>query len=253
MAMNRFADCSSFPETLRIRLPSTLPMYLLRHLRVLLFAFAALGQLVAVSGLRAETALPPAPSSFILDRGNVLLPGAAATLSQRLRAAAEERGIWVYVVTLPSLGVPPSKQRERLVNMGDLYRSGWLGDRVGVVLLVDDESGAAMVAASDEANRRYPPLQRNILLEEPLRLIGKESLQRDKIEKTALAVVDVISRLQDEERQAKQRDRRVALSMGSVISGGVALLLFVHWKRRKSMTVTGSESNSKPTNSDSLF
>lgn len=228
-------------------------MFLLRHLRVPLLALAALGQPVTVPGLHAEMALPPAPSSFILDRGKVLLPESAAVLSQRLRTAAGERGIWVYVVTLPTLEVPPSKQRERLVNLGDFYRDGWLQDRVGVVLLFDDESGAAMVAASDAANRQYPPLQRNMLLEEPLRLIQKESFRRDKIEKTALAVVDAISQLQDEERQAKRRDRLVNLGMGAVISCGIALLLFVRWKRRKSVPATVAESNAKPTDSDSLF
>ena len=232
---------------------STLPMCVLQHLRVLLFALAAYGQLVAVPGLCADLVLPPAPAGFILDRGNVLLPGPAAALSQRLRVAAEERGIWVYVVTLPTLDVPPSKQRERLMNLGDFYRDGWLRDRVGVVLLVDDESGAAMVASSDEANRQYPPFQRNMLLEEPLRLIGKESLRRDKIEKTALAVVEVISRLQDEQKRAKQRDRRVAASMGVVIVAGVALLLFVRWKLGKFAPRAKVDSGSKPADSDALL
>ena len=208
-------------------------MSLLRHFWKLLFALAVIGNPGAAPVLRAAMVLPPAPAGFILDTGQVLLPEAAAALSQRLRRAAEVRGIWIYVVTLPTLGVPPSKQRERLVNLGDFYRDGWLQGRVGVVLLVDDESGAAMIAASEAANRQYHPLQRNMLLEEPLRLIGQESLRRDKIEKTALAVLDVITRLQDEEKRNRRRDRLVSLTMGAVIAAGVALILFARWKRRK--------------------
>ena len=225
---------------------SNLPMSPLRPLQKLQYAIAVLGIFVVAPGLRAQMALPPAPAGFILDQGQVLLPEAAVALSQRLRVAAEERGIWVYVVTLPTLGVPPSKQKERLVNLGDFYRHGWLGDRVGVVLLVDDESGAAMVAASEAANRQYPPLRRNMLLEEPLRLIGRETLRRDKIEKTALAVVDVISRLQEEEKQAKRRDRRVGLALGAVLAAGMALLLFARWKLGKSTPGSKGESGSRP-------
>ncbi len=176
---------------------------------------------------------------MILDRGQVLLPERAVYLSQRLRAAASERSIWVYVVTLPSLEVPPSKQRERLVNLGDFYRDGWLKGRVGVVLLVDDESGAAMVAASEEANRQYPPLQRNMLLEEPLRDIQKESLRRDKVERTALAVVEVISRLQDEQRRKARRDLLVNLAVAIIVLAGVGVLVFVALakaKRRRAKT-----------------
>jgi hypothetical protein len=217
--------------------------------RGLLFALVSLGSFVAGTGFCGNVELPPAPAGLILDKGNVLLPEHAAALSQRLRAAAAERGIWVYVVTVPTLGVPPSKQQERLVHLGDSYRDGWLKGRIGVVIFVDDESGAAMVAASEVINRRYPPLRRNMLLEEPLRLIGRETLRRDKIEKTALALVDVISRLQDDEQQAKHRDRMVALSLGGVLAAGVALLLFVRWK---SGARPKGESVSKPADSDSL-
>jgi hypothetical protein len=135
------------------------------------------------------------------------------------------------------------------VHLGDLYRDGWLKGRIGVVIFVDDESGAGMLAASEVINRRYPPLRRNMLLEEPLRLIGRETLRRDKIEKTALALVDVISRLQDDEQQAKHRDRMVALSLVGVLAAGVALLLFVRWK---SGARPKGESVSKPADSDSL-
>ncbi|MCE9610961.1 MAG: hypothetical protein K8R23_12270 [Chthoniobacter sp.] len=195
---------------------------------------------VSTGEVNAAPPLPPPPPGLIQDAGNVLLPEAARALSERLQTAAVQRGIWVYVVTLPSLGVPPSKQRERLVNMGDLYRHGWLGDRVGVVLLVDDESGAAMIAASEAANRQYPPLQRNMLMEEPLRLLQKEPLRRDKIEKTALTVVAVISHLQDESEKSKRRDLWVNVAMAVISIAGVGLIVWVKWVREKK---TGSRAD----------
>lgn len=201
----------------------------MKRLRWLLLA----SLLISLACAQGERELPLAPAGMILDQGQVLLPERAAILSQRLKVAAEERGIWVYVVTLPSLGVPASKQRKRLINLGDFYRNGWLKDRVGVVLLFDDESGSAMVAASEEANRQYPPLQRNMQLEETLRLIRRESLRRDKVEKTALAVIEVISRLEDDKLKKKRRDQLVNLAMAGIAIAGVGVIVLVRWARSR--------------------
>lgn len=231
--MPPFADCPPRGVLLRLCAHQARPMCPRSSSRIVALLLGATFFGLTLTGGSAVPELPPAPAGFILDQGGVMLPEAAQALSRRLQTAAEERGIWVYVVTLPSLGVPASKQRERLVNLGDFYRRGWLQDRVGVVLLVDDESGAAMVASSESANRQYPPLQRNMLMDEPLRLLQKEPLRRDKIEKTALAVIEAISHLQDEEKKARRRDRWVNLTMALISVGGVTLLVWVKWVRER--------------------
>jgi uncharacterized membrane protein YgcG len=206
-------------------------MCLLHHSRplflflgvVLLFSVPARGEGVPV--------LPPAPDGMILDKGRVFLPERAAALSERLTAAARERSIWVYVVTVPSLGVLPSVQKERLSNLAHFYTDGWLREKVGLVLLVDDESGGAIIVASDEANRQFPPLQRNLLMRDPLRFVQRERFLRDKTERTALSIVEVISGMQDEAKKTARRNRIINLVMAVIAISGVSLVLLVKWKR----------------------
>ena len=190
-----------------------------------------------LAGARGGSGPPPAPAGMILDQAHVLLPERATWLSQRLRAAAEERSIRVYVVTLQSLGVAPSVQKERLANLAHFYSDAWLGKSVGVMLLVDDESGAAIIVATDETNRVYPPFQRNILLDEPLRLVQRETLLRDKVEQTALAIVEVLRRLQDEDRAKERRERTVnrvfAGWMTALALGGTLLFLVIQRARAR--------------------
>jgi len=179
---------------------------------------------------QAAVALPPAPEGMILDQSRVLLPERAEELSMRLTALRGERSIWIYVVTVPSLGVAPSVQRERLSNLGHFYADGWLADRLGVVFLIDDESQAAIIVASTEADRQFPPLQRNLLMQDPLREVQREKFLRDKVEGTTLVIVDVLSGLQDEAKRAARRDRVVNTLMAVTAVIGIAVLLLVKWK-----------------------
>jgi hypothetical protein len=170
---------------------------------------------------------------MVLDQAKVMLPEATVLLSKKLRAAAAERGIWVYIVTVRSLEVPSSKQRERLANLAHFYRDDWLEKRVGVLFLIDDESGNAMLAASELANRDFPPLQRNLLLEKPLAAVNQEPLLRDKIEQTALVFIQVISKMQDDDRQTARREKITDWTMAAFTSACLLAIIAGSWKRKK--------------------
>jgi len=206
-------------------------MSFLKHPRWVALFIGVLGLCLPASNSLSANVLPDAPDGLILDEGKILLPERAAELSERLVAMMRERGISIYVVTVPSLGVPPSIQHERLSNLAHLYVDRWLQGLVGVVFLVDDESQAAIIVASAEADRQMPPLRRNLLMQDPLRAVQREKFLRDKVEGTTLVIVDVLSGLQDEAKRAARRDRVINLMMAVIAIAGVALVLLVKWKK----------------------
>lgn len=206
------------------------PTTLIPLLRIILILWT----ISAVSPIaQAQLHPPPPPPGMVLDQAKVMLPEATVLLSKKLRAAAAERGIWVYIVTVRSLEVPSSKQRERLANLAHFYRDDWLEKRVGVLFLIDDESGNAMLAASELANRDFPPLQRNLLLEKPLAAVNQQPLLRDKIEQTALVFIQVISKMQDDDRQTARREKITDWTMAAFTSACLLAIIAGSWKRKK--------------------
>lgn len=205
-----------------------LPVHPLLRIILILWMISAFSPIA-----QAQLHPPPPPSGMVLDQAKVMLPESTVLLSKKLQAAAAERGIWVYIVTVRSLEVPASKQRERLANLAHFYRDDWLEKRVGVLFLIDDESGNAMLAASELANQQFPPLQRNLLLEKPLAAVNQEPLLRDKIEKTALVFIQVISKMQDDDRQTARREKITDWTMAAFTSACLLAIIAGSWKRKK--------------------
>lgn len=140
----------------------------------------------------------------------MLLPERAEALNQYLMAGAREHGVSVYLLTVNSPGVRAFRKTTRLSELGHRYADRWLRDAVGMMILFDDDARAAVVVASRETDRRFPPLQRNMVLDEPLRLVQRgEGLSRDKLEVTAAA----------------RRHRIANVAMGGIALVGVALVL----------------------------
>jgi len=207
-------------------------MSFLKHPRWVALFIGVLGLCLPASNSLSANVLPDAPDGLILDEGKILLPERAAELSERLVAMMRERGISIYVVTVPSLGVPPSIQHERLSNLAHLYVDRWLQGLVGVVFLVDDESQAAIIVASAEADRQFPPLRRKLLMKDPLQSVQREKFLRDKVERTTLVIVDVLSGLQDEAKRAARRDRMVNTMMAVIACVGLLVVILARGKNR---------------------
>ncbi len=170
---------------------------------------------------------------MVLDAGKVLLPERADALSARLQAAARARGIRVYLVTVPTLDVPPSRKAERLRTLGHYYADDWLKEGAGVVLLVADDTADAIVVANDEADRWLPAWQRNMIVLDSMRWAREEKLLRDKIERAALVLVDVLSRAQDEMKKSARRDRIANYAMATIAVAGIAFLILSETAKAK--------------------
>ena len=181
---------------------------------------------------QAADALPPRPAALVTDTARVLLPERAQALNDFLLAGARERGIWIYVVTVPSLGAMPSAQPRRLSETAHRYADRWTKGQVAAVVLFDDESRRAIVVASAETDRRFPHFSRNMALGDPLTQIQHdEGLARDKLEATARAMLGGLSQLHDEADASARRHRVADCAMGAVLLVGLALLLHALWRK----------------------
>ena len=197
---------------------------------------SCLGLALVAPGRCEDEPFPEKPAGLVADQAGVLLPERAEALNRYLMAGARERGISVYLLTVRSLGVPPSQKKNRLSALGHRYADRWLMDAIGMVMLFDDESGDAVVIASQETDRQFPPLQRKMALTDPLRRIQHgEGLARDKLEGTATALFTTLRQLQDEANADARRQRIINLTMGCIALFGVALLLRGSLKRERTM------------------
>ena len=177
---------------------------------------------------------PEKPAGLVADQAGVMLPAGADALNRELLAGQRDRGIAVYVLTVPALHVAPSARKGRLSELGHRYVERWVGGTVGMVLIFEDEGGEAAVLASRETDRQFPPFTRNMALGEPLRRTQRASgLAREKVEASARTILAGLSRLQDEAAAAARRDRLVNRTMvGILLLAALLLLLHAFWKKR---------------------
>ncbi len=176
-------------------------------------------------GSFGQPPLPPAPDGMILDQARIFLPDRASALSERLQASARERSIRIYVVTVRSLEVPPSRRMERLSKLGHSYADAWLKDAVGVVFLVDDESGTSIFVSSPEADKVLPPWRRNMIVVDSIKWEREDTLLREKAERAALIMLESLSTAQTEVEKVARRDRVITFILAAVAITGVALLI----------------------------
>jgi len=165
-----------------------------------------------------QNPIPPAPASHVLDQADVILPDVEARLSAQF-LAARLKGVEVYVVTLPSLGVPPSKQSSELESRATRYCAAWSPKSVGALLLFDDEGGLMTVVTSKKAEERFTTFLLEKEFREGLAKIPPDVISRVKLERSGIVVVETLSRLQAE---AVKSDRTKLI--GNIVMGSLALL-----------------------------
>jgi hypothetical protein len=162
--------------------------------------------------------IPPAPASHVLDQADVILPDVEARLSAQF-LAARLNGVEVYVVTVRSLGVPPSKQSSELESRATRYCAAWCPKSVGALLLFDDEGGLMTVVTSKKAEERFTTFLLEKEFREGLAKIPPDVISRVKLERSGIVVVETLSRLQAE---AVKSDRTKLI--GNIVMGSLALL-----------------------------
>jgi len=169
--------------------------------------------------------VPPIPPSHILDLGNVFLPETSKRLSAEL-ADAQEKGVGVYVVTIPSLKVLPSKQSERLEKLANEYATAWLPKQPGAVLLFDDEGGLMTVVTSKRAEERFSSFILEMEFRQALAKIPPAAISREKLQRSATIVAETLSKLEINAAKAERRQWLSNLLMGLLAVAGVGLAVF---------------------------
>ena len=169
--------------------------------------------------------IPPAPASFILDQANVLLPEAAARLSTRLTAASAA-DVHIYVATFRTLGVAPSKQEEKLNARAKDFMKAWAPQKVGAIVVFDDEGGLMTVYLSPATEKRFTTFAVESAMREPLIAIQQSGLAREKLERSAEVVAGTLVPLQTKWTADTRRQRTSNLIMGAVALLGIGLAIF---------------------------
>ena len=179
-----------------------------------------------ITSARAEpVAVPPAPVSFVLDQASVFQPEAAARLSNRLTTARTSE-VYVFVVTFRTLSVPASKQLAKLELLAKSFAKDWLREKVGAVILFDDEGGLMTVEFSSETDQRFAGFAVEAAVKEPLGKIQQSGIARDKLEQSAYFVADTLIPLQNKWAKDTRRQRIANLIMSTVALLGVGLAVF---------------------------
>ena len=189
--------------------------------------------------------VPPAPAGLILDQAHVLLPEAVARLGARL-VAARAADVHVYLVTIRSLGVPASKQSERLSERAKEYSDAWLRHKVGGVVLFDDQGGLMTVELSKETNRLFTSFAVEAKIKDALDNTHQTGLAREKLEFTGQVVVEILSRLQSDYAKETRRQRTANLIMGTIALVGVGLAIFSAFIKSKGSFVAAPKAGVPP-------
>ena len=200
-----------------------------------------------VTGLPAAPPepVPLAPAGFILDQANVLLPEAAARLSARLTAASAA-DVHIYVVTFRTLGVAPSKQEEKLNARAKDFMKAWAPQKVGAMVVFDDEGGLMTVYPSPATEKRFTTFAVESAMREPLIAIQQSGLARDKLERSAEVVADTHVPLQTKWIADTRRQRTSNLIMGAVALLGIGLAIYSAIAKPKAPALPSPRGDSEP-------
>jgi hypothetical protein len=182
--------------------------------------------LLASAPLRGAAPISAPPQNHIQDSAHVLLPEAAARVSRELVDKAQTGSTYIYVVTVASLNVLPSLQKDRLETVAREYGQAWLADKVGAIILFDDEGGLMTVAPSAATEQKFTSLEIELALGHPLREAQREGLSRDKLERAAFAVSQVLGDFQARALRDEKRQRVANITMAVIALLGVALAVW---------------------------
>ena len=172
----------------------------------------------------AEIDIPDRPPDYLMDRGRVLTPEKAREMSAALNACARDYDIHIYIMTVPTLGVLPSRGREKIDNLLEIARSKWLADQAGALVIFDYESGAASMAESEEARRVFSAIAMNLVFADPQLQPSRKARSSEQLERAAHALIKRFSHLRMRAvEDAKRRRANMMIFWG--ITGGALLLL----------------------------
>lgn len=172
----------------------------------------------------AEVDVPERPADYLMDRGEVLSPEKAREVSAALNACARDYDIHIYIMTLPTLSVMPSRAREKLDGMLVTAKSKWLEGKAGALIIFDYETGGASMAESVEARRIFSIVSINLIFDDPHLHYSRKTRSSDQLERAAATLIERFSNLR---MQANEKARRLQAEQRvfAGIAGGALLLV----------------------------
>lgn len=176
--------------------------------------------------------VPERPANHLLDQGLVFPPEVAKRLVDSLAACARDYDVHVYVMTVPTLQVMPSRVREKLDELGAAVTESWTKDQVGAVIVFDNEAGWVTVAASDEAERVFSATAINMVFRDRLVSTRKKHLSPEKLEAAAMILIKGMTDLRIKEIREAQIHRTISIVFGLLLVGG-SIVLLLGMKRKK--------------------
>ena len=198
-----------------------------------LWCVAAMGLLVFPAQMRAAVEVPPRPASYLLDEGDVFPPEVEARIVRALKACAEDYDVHIYVQTVPSLKVMPSRIGEKLSEQLNETRKKWLAGQVGALIIFDDEAGRAMMGESDEAKNVFSAVALNMVMKDPKLQSKKKRSGPEKLAGTVTLLIQGLTELRTQANEEAQRQRKSRMIFGgigaAVVLAGVGIFL-LKWK-----------------------
>ena len=168
-----------------------------------------------------------------MDQGGVFLPEKAREVAAALHACARDYDIHIYILTLPTLNVLPSRARGKLDRMMEAARSTWLEGRVGALLIFDYESGAASMGESEEARRIFSPISINLIFHDPRLQYTRKIRSSDQVERAATALIAHFSVLRIQTNEEARRRGAKQKVFGGIAGGGLLLVIGIAFAKTR--------------------
>ena len=165
--------------------------------------------------------IPPKPPGHILDDLHVLRPDMTADLSARLTAAAREKDVHVFLITVQR------RKREDLEKLATRITKSWTKGVIGAVVAFDDDTGSMTISTSERLDNEFPSVQFNMLFRDRLLATSRASeLSRDKLFETATVLATGIGDMKTAAEREARRGFIANLIMGAIALLGVGLAIF---------------------------
>lgn len=188
---------------------------------------------LSLTSLHAAAIVPARPENYLLDQGTIFPPEVARRMEDALKACARDYDVHIYVMTVPSFKVMPSRVGEKISELLQATRTEWLKGKVGAVIIFDDEAGVVAMGESAEARNVFSPVALNMLFKDPRLQSKKKRNAPDKLAGAVSIMIQELTNLRakanDEARKRRTMNLVFASIGGCVVLGGAGLFML---KRR---------------------
>ena len=202
--------------------------------------------LLPPASISAGIEIPDRPPDYLMDQGGVLPPEKAREISAALNACARDYDIHIYVMTLPSLGVLPSRAREKLDEILETARSKWMTGKAGALLIFDYETGAASMAESEEARRIFSSIAMNLVFSDPQLQPSPKARYSEQLERGAKALIKRFSNLRMRAVEEEKRRRANIMVFWAITGGALLLVIATAVAKTRSATPRSESPQSAP-------